>query len=69
MRYLKSYPNQPNPLVDTPTEEQQELDHPADNPIEEHPTNAPAEDAEQPQIQATQTNYQYSHPFQWQTMD
>ena len=35
--------------MDAPAEEQQELDHPADNPIEEHPTNAPAEDAEQPQ--------------------
>ena len=42
-------PQQHNPAVDAPTEEQQELDHPTDDPIEEHPTNAPAEDIEQPQ--------------------
>ena len=29
--------------MDAPTEEQQESDHPTDDPIEEHPTNAPAE--------------------------
>ena len=32
-------------------EEQQELDHLTDNPIQEHPANAPMEDVEQPQNQ------------------
>ena len=35
--------------MDTPAEEQQEPDHPADNPIEEQPANTPVEDAEQHQ--------------------
>ena len=49
MRYPQSLPQQPNPPADTPTEEQQELDHPPDDLIEEHPANIPAEDIEQPQ--------------------
>ena len=42
-------PQQPNPPADTPTEEQQELDHHTDNLIEEHLTNVLGEDIEQPQ--------------------
>ena len=36
--------------MDAPAEEQQEPDHPADDPIEEphHPVKVPAEDVEQP---------------------
>ena len=45
----KELPQQPNPPADAPTEEQQELDHPTGDPIEEHLANTPAEDAEQPQ--------------------
>ena len=42
-------PQQPNPPVDAPPQEQQELDHPTDDLIEKHPANAPVEDVEQPQ--------------------
>ena len=42
-------PQQPNPPPDAPAEEQQELDHPANDLIEEHPVNTPAEDVQQPQ--------------------
>ena len=42
-------PQQPYPPADASTEEQQELDHPTDDLIEEHPTNTLVEDVEQPQ--------------------
>ena len=44
-------PQHCTPPADASTEEQQEPDHPTDNPIEEthHPANIPAEDVEQPQ--------------------
>ena len=40
-------PQQPNLPVDAPAEEQQEPDHPTDDPIEGHPTNVPVEDGKQ----------------------
>ena len=60
---------QPNPPTDAPTEEQQEPDHPAGNPIEEHPKTLQWKMQNNHRIQVTQTHYQYSHPYQWQTIN
>ena len=58
-------PQESHSPSDAPAEEQQELDYPVGDPIEElhHPTNVPAENQKNHRIQVTLIWYQHSHLY------